>query len=105
MSIDKLLKSALALSRRYGWAVFPLNGKKPFPGSRSFKDATRKPTKIKNLFAEYPTATGIGVRCSSTRGPIVLDVDGPKGEKAVGKFALPPTLTARSSPGRNHRYF
>jgi len=101
----KLLAAALGYARRHRWKVFPVRDKGPLKGSHGFKDASANADTIKRLFAQYPTANGVGVRNDSVRGPLVLDVDGSRGDKAVRKLALPPTRAAQSRPGRYHLYF
>lgn len=102
---SKLLAAALALAKSHKWAVFPVHNKNPLGGSHGFKDATRNRAGIKRLFAEYPNANGVAIRCDSQRGPIVLDVDGPSGHKLLQRMKLPATLMAESRKGKLHLYF
>jgi putative DNA primase/helicase len=105
MKNRELLRPALAYAAR-GWAVFPLEvgGKRPLPGSRGHKDASDDPAQIKRWWAKRPH--NIGIACDDVTGPLVVDVDGRLGEKAVRKLALPPTLEATSGrPHRRHLYY
>lgn len=105
MKTNPLLAAALAYAQR-GWAVFPLIAKRPIPGSHGHNDATTAPVQIKRWWREHPDAN-IGIACSSEgNGPIVLDVDGPEGERAAKLLNLPATRTATSGrPHRKHYYF
>lgn len=100
-----LLRSALEYAAR-GWAVFPLNGKRPIPGTHGHRDATTEAGVIRAWWREYPDAN-IGIACSSQTGPIVLDVDGPEGLASIGGLRLPKTLQAssRKKKSRRHYYF
>ena len=99
-----LLKHALEYAEM-GWAVFPLDGKRPYKGTHGHLDATTEPKKIRRMWKERPEAN-IGIACSWDNGPIVVDVDGPDGKellKSLGR--LPPTLKARSGKKGVHYYY
>lgn len=88
-----------------GWAVFPLDGTRPFSGTHGHRDATVDAHQLKRWWRKWPDAN-VGIACDSTRGPIVVDVDGPEGELFVSKLSLPPTREATSGrPHRRHFYF
>jgi putative DNA primase/helicase len=95
-----------------GWAVFPLNGKKPYPGTGGFHDATLDAREIRAWWREWPRAN-VAVRCSShDEGPIVIDLDkaNPKkhehpADELIPTLDLPDTREASSRPGRKHLYF
>jgi putative DNA primase/helicase len=104
MSSSPLLSAALSYAAR-GWAVFPLNGKLPLKGSHGHLDATTDAAQVRRWWTKYPDAN-IGLACSSTRGPVVIDVDGPEGDAAARLLQLPPTREATSGrPHRRHLYF
>ena len=98
-----LLRSALEYAAR-GWAVFPLNGKRPIPGTHGHRDATTDERVIRSWWREYPDAN-IGIACSSQTGPIVLDVDGPEGLASIEGLRIPKTLQASSRGKKSHRHY
>jgi KaiC/GvpD/RAD55 family RecA-like ATPase len=102
---NALLDAALEYVDRWGWSVFPLlpHSKEPLPGSRGFLDATTDIKQIKAWWRETPDAN-IGIACNSETGPIIIDIDGPSGRKAIEALGLPLTRTARSGNGK-HLYF
>lgn len=102
--LSPVLEAALRFVAR-GWAVFPLNGKLPFKGSHGHLDATTNPVQVRAWWAAQPKAN-IGLACSSAHGPLVIDIDGPQGEKAARLLRLPMTREATSGrPHRRHLYF
>lgn len=108
-----MAESFLDYALRYaswGWAVFPLKGKQPFPGSHGFRDATIDYTQIRKWWQQWPTAN-IGIACDDKTGPIVIDVDKPKNSKEkpglslLRELAIPETAIVTTSPGKMHLYF
>ena len=110
--MNPLLKAALKYANRYGWRVFPLNGKEPRirGGHRS---ATTDERTIREWWAKWPNAN-VGIACDSEHGPIVIDLDAPKdgeisGFKFLKTLELPReglvTRSAVSRKGRLHLYF
>lgn len=98
------LTAALRYARR-GWAVFPLHGKRPYPGTNGHSEATTDARQIRRWWRTWPDAN-VGIACDSQRGPIVIDVDGGNGPTLVSLLHLPPTREATSQrPGRQHLYF
>lgn len=110
--MNSLLKAALRYANRYGWRVFPLDGKEPrIKGG--FRSATTDTKTIKKWWTEWPDAN-IGIACDSEHGPIVIDLDAPKDEQVSGfkflkRLELPReglvTRAAVSRKGRLHLYF
>jgi putative DNA primase/helicase len=84
--------------------VFPLQGKRPYPSTRGFKDATTDFALIESWWDQWPEAN-VGIRCDSETGPIVVDIDGPSGAALMQTLALPSTRLAGSRKGRQHLYF
>lgn len=80
----ELVKTAIALAFRGMW-VFPVRGKLPTT-EHGFLDAVTAPNlddadAVRDLFAQQPSATGIGVDCGRS-GLLVVDLDGPQAEEA-----------------------
>lgn len=109
-----LLHYALRYASRYGWRVFPLNGKEPMT-KNGHNDATTDEESIRDWWTRWPDAN-IGVACDSEHGPIILDIDEPNDKKGeLSGFAFLKKLdyeaegiitrTAVSREGRLHLYF
>jgi hypothetical protein len=94
----------------WGWAVFPLQGKTPFPKTHGHKDATIDYKQIRAWWRKWPNAN-IGIACDDRTGPIVVDVDMPKSDKEkpgqtlLRELAIPETSIVTTSPGKMHLYF
>lgn len=111
-----VLDAALAYVGR-SWAVLPLHsvsdgqctcgkldcrspGKHPRT-QNGLKDATRAPDIVREWFARWPGAN-IGIATGAISGIVVLDVDGPEGEKAVDGLGWnAPTPTSLTGKGRH----
>lgn len=99
-----LLSSALRYAHR-GWAVFPLKGKRPIPGTHGHLDASTDHAAVRHWWHLYPEAN-IGIACNATRGPIVVDLDGPTGRRFIEGLHVPQTWEATSrNRKRRHLYF
>lgn len=68
-----MLKAALAYSLQ-GLPVFPCQGKKPFPGTRGFLDATTDMKQIEAWWTATPDAN-IGIATGKKAGFVVIDID------------------------------
>jgi putative DNA primase/helicase len=110
--MNSLLKAALRYANRYGWRVFPLDGKEPRVKG-GFRSATTDERTIRKWWKKWPDAN-IGIACDSEHGPIVVDLDEPKGDEISGfkflkRLELPReglvTRSAISREGRLHLYF
>ncbi len=102
------LEAALEYAARYGWAVYPVNGKVPFKGTRGYKDAAKDQSKIRELWAEFPSGN-VSVATGDLSGVIVLDIDGPEGVVSLATLTdehgeLPKTPCSRTPRGF-HWYF
>lgn len=110
-------RTPVQMARRFAalGPVFPLIGKKPPPRTAGFKMATRAPGMIDRQFAEYPDATGFGIRTGQElrRGGYlaVADEDPRHGSEAsvaaweAEHGPLPETFTVRTGSGGTHRYW
>jgi hypothetical protein len=97
-------REAIELTER-GFAVLPLHPKSKTPITRhGVKDASTDPGKATTWFDKYPAAN-VGIACGRISNIVVLDVDGPEGEKTLAEYGtLPTTLEVKTSRGR-HLYF
>lgn len=102
------LAGALACAER-GFRVFPLKGK--HPSLKNWQEiATTDPTKIRQLWRQFPGAN-VGIVCGQSSGIWVLDAD-PRhgGDEALRLLInengpLPETLQVMTGGGGSHRYF
>jgi hypothetical protein len=104
LEVDQtMVEAALALVA-VGWAVFPLDGKRPFPRTRGFHDATTDSDVVRWMWSVAPRAN-IGSPVPSKL--IVLDIDPRNGGDFAALGPLPPTLTCWSgrNDGGRHLYF
>lgn len=91
-----------------GWPVFPVNRDKTPATAHGFKDATTDQGTIKAWFTN--SSYNIAVRTGKASGFIVLDIDGPEGEKSLNELqvlygALPPTVQQTTGGGGRHLLF
>jgi Protein of unknown function (DUF3987)/Bifunctional DNA primase/polymerase, N-terminal/Primase C terminal 2 (PriCT-2) len=115
---DIVRDAALALVGRFGWSIFPANGKKSYKSAEYSSGAawgkTSDPDQICIDFRRWPRA-GVGVPTGSDNAIFVVEIDTPEGHGVDGAAALaaleaehgalPETLTAVSPSGSVHRYF
>lgn len=113
------MECALRYADARGWSVFPLSPRSKIPlvgGGRGCLDATADMWTIREWWAATHDAN-IGIATGPASRVFVLDVDAaaPKGGGMTGpdalaelerrNGALPPTLTATTGGGGEHRYF
>jgi len=114
------LGSAALWYAKHGWPVFPLapvgyrdprrpefvgDGKKPFPGTRGFKEATTDPALIKQQWSAHPDAN-IGGATGILYD--VLDIDGAEGVRSLtelGDDVLPTIHGKAATPHNGYHYF
>lgn len=99
---DHMLNAALQYAER-GFSVIPLKGKKALTKWEQYQSRRATPDEIKSWWRGSPKAN-IGIITGSVSGLIVLDVDGPEGEKALAGRHLPQTCTATTGKG-SHYFF
>lgn len=92
---DKEARAALAR----GWALTPLNGKKPI-----FKAWTSLPPPNEATVLGWTFMYNLGVRTGQISGVVVVDDDTPE-LNAAEKLGLPVTATVRTGSGKLHYYF
>lgn len=78
-----IVQAALALAHQ-GWAVFPLNGKRPFSGFHWLERSSADPQTIQQMFAAHPHSN-IGVDCGKS-GLFVIDLDMGHGQDGVANW-------------------
>lgn len=110
----RALSATKALAIKKHWAIFPVDGKRPFRGSHGCKDATTNPAEMCWLWKDRPAAN-IGIATGEISNLFVLDLDehpekGISGsetlrdlERKLGK--LPETVEAITGTGGRHLYF
>lgn len=91
----------------WGHRVFPLQGKRPYPGSAGYKDATSDPAIAEQLFAGK---SGCNVGWATGQGVLCIDVDGDRGIESLRKLEcdnapLPETWTVVTGGGGLHIFF
>jgi putative DNA primase/helicase len=80
-----MLLAALGYAR-LGFQVFPANGKKPFPGTNGWKDATSNLNRIRELWERWPGAN-VAIATGKPSDIFVLDVDtGERVDPATGEI-------------------
>jgi putative DNA primase/helicase len=95
-----------------GWAIFPLQGKKPFAGTDGFKSASNDDAAVKALFAKR-NGCNVGIATGQASGVFVLDVDVKDNAGGVESFKalveefgkLPDTVAAKTWSDGFHFYF
>ncbi|MDP3427168.1 MAG: bifunctional DNA primase/polymerase, partial [Humidesulfovibrio sp.] len=96
------------LSLATAWRLFPCKDKKPLT-PHGLKDASQDQAQVREWWERWPDAQ-IGVPVGANTGSFVLDVDLPDGPAALAALeaehgTLPPTWTARTKSGGEHRHF
>lgn len=96
------LRAALYYAQDLGWAVFPLRPADKVPlTAHGLKDATTDPERITAWWTDHPTAN-IAVATGEISGVVVVDIDGPDGERALAALgSMPPTPVSNTGKGRH----
>jgi len=104
-ALSELGLAALSYSQELGWPVFPVEpcGKRPLIAN-GFHGATTHPEQIAAWWDRWPHAN-IGF-CPGSHDLIVVDIDGPEGERLADNAGVLEidTLEVRTARGV-HRYF
>jgi len=89
--------------RRLGWSPIPIKERSKEPNLHELRPyLTRKATREELGAWSWP---GVGIVTGPLSGVLVLDVDGPEGEKELQKHGHPATPLARTAGGGMHLYF
>src|SRR5215211_6625685 len=89
--------------RRLGWSPIPIKERSKEPNLHELRPyLTRKATREELGSWSWP---GVGIVTGPLSGVLVLDVDGPEGEKELQKHGHPATPLARTAGGGMHLYF
>ena len=103
----QMLQHALALAAR-GWASYPAtNRKTPLAGSHGVRDATKDPTRLRELF-NRPGVALVAIATGTPSGVSVLDVDRQHGGMdwwRENRERLPATLAWRTKSSGLHVVF
>jgi hypothetical protein len=95
--MNPLMQAAANYALR-GLAVFPCEKKKPLTAN-GFKDASDDAAQIAGWWERWPEAQ-VALPTGQRNHLLVVDVDGPEGQKAVERLGLPFTFTVQTQPGR-----
>lgn len=103
---------AIKYAIEYGWAVFPVKKDKTPYTKNGFKDASKDPVKIQEMFEKFPDAL-VGVATGKESGIVVLDIDvknGAGGDESLRELErkygpLPDTMQGLTPSGGRHYYF
>jgi hypothetical protein len=113
----ELLDAALEYVKR-GWLVLPLHSptkskscdcgrsRCPSPSkhprtTNGLKDASINPETIREWWLKWPTAN-VGILTGDASGILVIDIDGPEGEKFLDANEWPKTLSVKTHKGRHY---
>src|SRR5690606_21878075 len=93
-----------------GWAVFPVDGKVPYGGTRGVHEATTDTATIAAWWRRWPHAN-VAIAAGAS-GLVILDVDTKRGDGFASLAdleadlgALPAAPTVRTPTGGAHLYF
>jgi len=97
---NKLVWALVTL--RHGYSVVPVEagGKKPLVKWKPYQKKHPTEQELKSWWSQWPDAN-LAVICGEISGVIVLDIDGPEGEKYAKDRGLPESPTASTGKGRH----
>jgi hypothetical protein len=77
---------------KLGYAVFPLKGKIPLPGTNGVKDATKYCPTI-------PEGCNIGIACGKISELTVIDIDGSEGVESAKAYGITSSVVQKTGKG------
>jgi hypothetical protein len=87
---------------RHGFSVVPVEtgGKKPLIKWKPYQQKHPTENELKAWWSQWPDAN-LAVICGKISGIVVLDVDGPEGERYIKDHGLPESPTASTGKGKH----
>jgi len=77
---------------KLGYAVFPLKGKIPLPGTNGVKDATKYCPTI-------PEGCNIGIACGKISELTIIDIDGSEGVESAKAYGITSSVVQKTGKG------